>query len=148
MTLSEKIYKLRRRSGLSQEQVAEQLGVSRQAISKWEGGQSVPDPDNLVALSRLFSVTTDYLLLEDTPSPASPAAAEAKKPLRVNAGLILCTLGVAGLLLWGAAIVFLSAAAQRLDASSAVTLSGSGLWALLCVGILALGAWLLLRDNC
>ena len=67
MKLSEKLYQLRRQSGFSQEQAAEQLCVSRQAISKWESGQSTPDPDKLVALSKLYGVTIDYLLLEDTP---------------------------------------------------------------------------------
>jgi len=54
MELSEKLYSLRKKSGLSQEQLAEQLGVSRQAISKWESGQSVPESEKLIAISNFF----------------------------------------------------------------------------------------------
>ncbi len=55
--LSEKIYALRRKSGLSQERLAEQIGVSRQAISKWEGGLSTPELDKLKALSESSMIT-------------------------------------------------------------------------------------------
>lgn len=65
MALSEKLYTLRKKSGLSQEQLAEQLGVSRQAISKWESGQSIPESDKLVVISNYFKVPLDYLLKED-----------------------------------------------------------------------------------
>ena len=63
--VSEKIYTLRRKSGLSQEQLAEKIGVSRQAISKWEGGLSVPESEKLIAISEYFNVTLDYLLKDD-----------------------------------------------------------------------------------
>ena len=59
--LSETIYRLRRRAGLSQEQLAETIGVSRQAISKWESGTSTPELDKLLALSECFHVTLDEL---------------------------------------------------------------------------------------
>lgn len=62
MTLAEKIMKLRRAAGFSQEELADRLGVSRQAVSKWESGQSVPDVDKIILLSTMFGVTTDYLL--------------------------------------------------------------------------------------
>ncbi len=62
MELSEKILALRKGSGLTQEQLAEKIDVSRQAVSKWESGQAVPEPDKIVALSIAFDVTTDYLL--------------------------------------------------------------------------------------
>ncbi len=55
--LSEKIYALRRKSGLSQEQLAEQIGVSRQVISKWEGGLSTPELDKLKAMSESSMIT-------------------------------------------------------------------------------------------
>lgn len=78
MTLSEKIARLRKARGWSQEELAEQLNVSRQSISKWESAMSQPELDKIIALSRLFGVTTDYLLKEeidmDIPSeePAEP----------------------------------------------------------------------------
>lgn len=62
LDLSEKIVKLRKNSGLTQEQLAEQLNVSRQSVSKWESGQAAPDIDKIVALGEIFHVTTDYLL--------------------------------------------------------------------------------------
>ena len=65
MTLGGKIQQLRKTSNLTQEQVAEHLAVSRQSISKWELGESIPDTDKIIQLSRLFQVSTDYLLHDD-----------------------------------------------------------------------------------
>ncbi|MBR0154436.1 MAG: helix-turn-helix transcriptional regulator, partial [Lachnospiraceae bacterium] len=62
MILADKIVDLRKKNGWSQEELAEQLGVSRQAVSKWESAQSVPDMGRVVQMSELFGVTTDYLL--------------------------------------------------------------------------------------
>lgn len=62
MKLNDKIFYCRKKSGMSQEDLAEKLCVSRQAISKWECGTAVPELDNLYALSNLFGVTTDWLL--------------------------------------------------------------------------------------
>lgn len=149
MKLSEKLYMLRRQNGFSQEKAAERLDVSRQAVSKWESGQSVPDPDKLVALSRLYGVTTDYLLLEDAPEPAETPRPRAGSSSGHSfaAGLLLCTLGAGGLLFWGLATAFFPAAAGRLDASSAVTLNGSGILVFLCVAAITAGAALLLRKK-
>ena len=62
MLLAEKILELRKQNGWSQEELAEKVGVSRQSISKWESAQSVPDLDKILVLSRIFGVSTDYLL--------------------------------------------------------------------------------------
>ena len=62
MTFGEKILMLRKARGMNQEQLAEALGVSRQAVSKWELNEAVPDVGRVVMLSELFGVTTDYLL--------------------------------------------------------------------------------------
>lgn len=62
MNTGERIQELRKAKGLSQEGLANEMGVSRQAVSKWEAGQSSPDLDNIIALSKIFDVTTDYLL--------------------------------------------------------------------------------------
>lgn len=62
MTLGRKIQKLRKEKGLSQEQLATEIGVSRQAVSKWELDESSPDTAKIVAISQLFDVSTDYLL--------------------------------------------------------------------------------------
>ena len=62
MNLSDRIQYLRKVRGISQEGLADQLGVSRQAVSKWEGEQSMPDLDKIISMSDYFAVTTDYLL--------------------------------------------------------------------------------------
>lgn len=65
MKFEEKMVQLRKRQGLSQEALADRIGVSRQAVSRWELGATMPDAPNLVKLADLFGVTTDYLLRED-----------------------------------------------------------------------------------
>ena len=65
MILADQITALRKKAGWSQEELAEQLGVTRQSVSKWEGAQSVPDMDKVVQMSRLFGVTTDFLLKDE-----------------------------------------------------------------------------------
>ena len=72
MILADKITALRKKASWSQEELAEQLGVTRQSVSKWEGAQSVPDMDKVVQMSRLFGVTTDFLL-KDELSEEEPA---------------------------------------------------------------------------
>ena len=68
MNFPEKIIYLRKKNGLSQEDLAEKLNVSRQAVSRWEQGSAMPDAANIMAISRLFSVSADRLL-DDTQSP-------------------------------------------------------------------------------
>ena len=65
MILADKIMNLRKKAGWSQEELANQLGVSRQAVSKWESGSSIPDLDKILRLSQLFDVSTDYLLRDE-----------------------------------------------------------------------------------
>ncbi|MBQ8718910.1 MAG: helix-turn-helix transcriptional regulator [Clostridia bacterium] len=65
MTFSEKILNLRKARNMSQEELAERLEVSRQAISRWEMGTAMPDAVNILAISKLFGVTTDYLLYDE-----------------------------------------------------------------------------------
>ena len=69
MIFADKLIALRKKAGWSQEELAEQLGVTRQSVSKWEGAQSVPDIDKILQMSRLFGVTTDYLLKDDQGEP-------------------------------------------------------------------------------
>lgn len=65
MILGDKITNLRKKNGMSQEELAEKLGVSRQSISKWESSQSIPDLNRILELGRVFGVSTDYLLKDD-----------------------------------------------------------------------------------
>ena len=62
MNISDRIQTLRKAKGMSQEQLADAVGVSRQAVSKWESEQASPDLDKVVIMSELFDVTTDYIL--------------------------------------------------------------------------------------
>ena len=62
MTFGEKLFKLRKEKGLSQEALAEQVGTTRQAISKWENNQGFPETEKLLQLSNIFEISTDYLL--------------------------------------------------------------------------------------
>lgn len=113
MSLSEKILHLRTQKGLSQLELGEQLGVSRQSVSKWETGQSVPDLDKLIKLADLFGITVDELVREgERPQPSQPEPqppqvvyVREKRSLTSTqragicveaAGLILALLGVAG----------------------------------------------------
>ena len=112
MTFGEKLQALRKARGWSQEELATQINVSRQALSKWESGASVPDTENVVALSRLFGVSTDYLLLEngETTAQAAPTAApsaESKWPIMRIVWLftmILAILGKIVLRIWASTL--------------------------------------------
>ena len=85
MILADKIIMLRKKAGWSQEELAAQLGVSRQSVSKWEGAQSVPDIDRILQMSRLFGISTDYLLKDELGEPEYPVPevqTETEPPLR------------------------------------------------------------------
>ena len=71
MELKEKLVALRKEKGLTQLAVAERLGVSRQAISRWESGMALPSTDNLKCLGALYGVPVDYLINEATERPVS-----------------------------------------------------------------------------
>lgn len=71
MKLGEKLQRLRKQNGLSQEQLAARLAVSRQAVSKWELDETMPDTENVIQLSRLFGVSCDYLLRDEVDEPGA-----------------------------------------------------------------------------
>ncbi|MCD8051952.1 MAG: helix-turn-helix domain-containing protein [Clostridiales bacterium] len=72
MNIADRIQQLRKANGISQEELADRVGVSRQAVSKWESEQSVPDLNKIILLSDYFGVTTDYLLKGIEPMPEQP----------------------------------------------------------------------------
>ena len=72
MTIGEKIYMLRTEKGMSQETLAEEIGVSRQSVSKWETGAAIPDTEFVVKMARLFGVSIDGLLLGEMPAQEGP----------------------------------------------------------------------------
>lgn len=92
-TLGEKIMQLRQKQGLSQEAFGEKLGVSRQAVSKWETGQAAPDIDKIITMSELFGVSTDFLLkgseTEETAqsTPSAEGSTESSANAQANESL-------------------------------------------------------------
>ena len=97
MTFGEKLQVLRKSRGLSQEQLAEMLQVSRQAVSKWELNASKPDADKVVEISRCFSVSTDYLLKDEMASPEPPVQPAARDNGGRQRTILLLCLGVMAL---------------------------------------------------
>ena len=107
MTLGQRIQGHRGRLGLSQEGLGDKLGVSRQAVSKWEADGAVPDTNKLIALSKLFGISLNELLQVDGPPPAGePAPVRRPRAKAVLAGvLVLALLALAGTTLFLAARV-------------------------------------------
>ena len=93
MNIADRIQYLRKQKGLSQEELADKMGVSRQAVSKWESEQSMPDLDKIIVMSDLFEVTTDYILKGI--EPVSTTSKKTIKTLYVGCMLIFAT--VAGI---------------------------------------------------
>jgi lactoylglutathione lyase len=91
MDIGKRVQSLRMKSGLSQEALAEKLGVTRQSVSKWELGQALPDTEKIVQISRLFGVSADWLLLYEGPMLARPN----KQTLRFGMYLIVKDFGKA-----------------------------------------------------
>ncbi len=107
MELSKKIYQLRKLSGMTQEQLAEKLNISRQTLSKWENGTSVPDVESVVRLSALFHTSLEELLLEEENHvEEEKTKITLEDMMRINAhnrrmNLLLCS----GLLFWAISII-------------------------------------------
>ena len=82
MEFNNKLYELRKQKGFSQEELANRLNVSRQTVSKWEVGDSTPDMEKLIAISDLFGISLDELVLDKSPEPApAPVVQPAKSEL-------------------------------------------------------------------
>lgn len=110
MTFGEKLQGLRQKAGMSQDALAEKLNVSRQAVSRWERDETMPETDKVVALADLFDVTTDYLLRQQaerkTTSHAQSAAEAGKRDWTDKLAYLARTKGyLLGwvLIVWGAA---------------------------------------------
>ena len=74
--IAERLQKIRKEHGYSQEQLADELGISRQAVSKWERGEASPDTDNLISLARLYNISIDCLLFENSTQETKQEAEE------------------------------------------------------------------------
>lgn len=153
MALSDKLYMLRKKSGLSQEQLAEQLSVSRQAISKWESGQSVPESEKLVAISNYFKVSLDYLLKNDNEYEQQFGNSETETSENANdrtkwlIGIISCLGGIVCLILWGLLSIFNPTVSNQLSESSMIQIDGNGILLIICIVAIVVGAYLLLKNT-
>lgn len=154
MILAEKITELRKKNGWSQEELADQLGVSRQAVSKWESTSTIPDLDRIVAMSRLFGVSTDYLLkdelAEEAPSPVEERTESLRRVsleeasaylqiVRENAKRVAAAVGACILSPIPLLLLTVLGKMNRLDASAAVL---TGLVFLLVVVALAVAVFI------
>lgn len=144
--LSEKLYKLRKNSGLSQEQLAEQLNVSRQAISKWESGTAVPESEKLIIISNYFGVSVDYLL-KDEEEQVKPVGSVTEENPKTIAGFIICIAGILSMVIWGLLSIFSPKASDQISESSMITIDGNGIFLILCVVAIVVGAGLLLKSK-
>ena len=151
--LSERIYQFRRKSGLSQEQLAEKIGVSRQAISKWESGTSTPELEKLLALSECFHITLDELVRTEAGNqrenevPQNIEGNKVPKSIELKVGISLCLVGAVCLILSGIMMVASPSATEQLNAASMITLNGSGVILTLCILSMAIGLILILRKK-
>lgn len=142
MTLGEKITHLRKKRGLSQEELAITLGVSRQAVSKWETGEAKPDTDKVVALAEYFEVTTDWLLRDIAPLETHTGTDAHMSPAQARAGapLLLClTLGASAC---GLFLLFYGRFASASGIPSAI-----GLILQICAIAMAMGFGLYLKNS-
>lgn len=162
MLLADKIIALRKNNGWSQEELAERLGVTRQAVSKWEGAQSIPDLDKLLLMSQVFGVSTDLLLKDELtvqtsdPGRALSKSAPAARSLRnvslpeasafleaIQAHVKFLALGVALCILSPIPLLLLTAAHRRgWGGIGEEMVSGVGVVALLLFVAVAVGLFL------
>ena len=116
MTIYDKLVQLRKRKGWSQEDLAEKLDVSRQAISRWENGAALPDAYNLLQLSHLYDVSTDYLLNDEYESDDDlPRVKSVEATLNNTVKMNQMFLLVAAVAFILAAIAFLIAGIEQLN---------------------------------
>lgn len=149
--LPEKLYILRKKRSLSQEQLAEQLCVSRQAISKWESGHAIPESDKLLAISNYFNVSLDYLMKEEPGTPPAESQEITPLPIRNPAawipGSILCVGGVICLIIWGLLSLIYPSVSNQISESSMIHMDGNGIFLILCTAAIVVGAVLLLKNT-
>lgn len=148
MTLSEKLYSLRRKQGLSQEALAEKLDCSRQVISKWENGTTTPDAEMLQKYSELFGVSIDYLVKEDIEKPTSVQTTgknDGNKKFLGILGLVLSIMGCVSLIVFGAISVLGSETADKIAQSSMIVIDGTFIAMVISVLFVVLGAVILIK---
>ena len=154
MALSERLYELRKKRGLSQEQLADQLGVSRQAVSKWESGRAVPETNTLISISTFFDVSLDYLMKEDdSAAHESPAGLMNDMPGKNTGrnkhvlGMICCIGGIICMIIWAFVSILIPSMSHQISESSVITVDGNGILLILCLAAVIAGAVFLLSGR-
>lgn len=148
--LSEKIRELRRKAGLSQEELADKLNVSRQAVSKWELGSAVPTADKLVDIADFFGVSLDFLMRENSEQPlnvsrqTANSAPEKPHSRRKIASVLLMA---AAVFLGVVVLVLYVTGAGVLGGGSGITINGTGMLAALAVILGAAGGVLFILST-
>ena len=127
-------------------QLAEKLGVSEQAISKWESGNSTPETEKLLLISEYFHVSIDYLLKEEE-TVIHPYSHSSHDHIKRKIGFIICLCGINGLLIWGLLSIINPSISNQIGMSSMIQIDGNGIFLMLCVVAIVVGASLLLKSK-
>lgn len=164
VTTGKKIADCRKKTGMTQEDLAEKLKISRQAVSRWETGEAMPDTEKIIQLSRLFQVSTDYLLLDEKmeieEKTATPESSKTEKnaedkrtrrALRIYMGKFLLIIGTVmlGATLIGVAIFanFITSWYTALGRYGTVLFRGWGFLPFLLGIFLLAGGWIVLINE-
>ena len=147
-SIGKDLKRLRNKAGYTQEQLAQELNVSRQAISKWESGNSIPESEKLLIISDYFNVSLDYLLKENNNNLQTNIKLQLnnEQKTKKKIGLFICICGVICLLVWGILSIFNPSASEQIGVSSMIQIDGNGIFLILCVGAIIGGAKLLLDS--
>ncbi len=156
MTLAEKITMLRKQKGWSQEELSNQMDVSRQSVSKWESGASAPELEKLIRMSQLFGVSTDYLLLDQPDTSQENTGFSRVRTLdRQEAEHCLSlrrryarpiSLAVSALIVSPVPLIFLSGLCEYRQGALSENMAG-GLGVILLLLIAAAAVWVLIRSG-
>lgn len=137
MDFSQKLYELRKVNDLTQEALAQEFDVSRQAVSKWESGTAMPETDKQIRICSCFHISMDELI---TGKPVVTTQ-------RIKPGVILSLLGAFGMVVWAVISLCMHDVSQQIAVSSVVTIDGNGLYLIACVICMAAGVWLLIGKD-
>ena len=144
---SDNFKSMRKQRGLTQEQIAETLGVSCQAVSKWETNSSYPDISLLPIIADYFGVSVDYLLKDEDVDTTKKADSSVEEKSKMIVGLIICIAGIVAMIIWGLLSIFSPDASNQLSDSSMIMIDGNGIFLIACVVAIVIGAGLLLKSK-
>ena len=150
LTVGQNIRRFRKEKNLTQSELAELLGVSVQAISKWESGTSTPELEKLLALCECFNITLDELVRDEVSAegknedPQKLKENKGSNVIRMKAGVCLCLIGVVFLILFA---VVSQRTTQQFNATSTITLNETGVLLIICLVSMLFGLVLILKKK-